>query len=617
MNVSPVENVRRPTVTLQRSAASLLLALSLPIVGCGRAVLDAEKPGEMVMYSETGRLRGFDPIKAGDVPSALAIARIYEGLLQYSYLDRPYRVEPCLAEALPEVSADGLTYTFRVRPGIYFQDDPCFTRTGGKGRELVAEDFVYSIKRCADIKNASSGYWAYNDRIVGLDTWRERSGGLEPTDYDAPVEGLSAPDRYTFRIVLTRPYPQLLWILTMHYGCAVAREAVEHYGTDFVNHPVGTGAYILNAYRHNYRVEFVRNPKWAETGRVERYPASGTPEDEAAGLLADAGRPIPFIDRVVQYVVDDDVTQWLMFLRGQFESSGISRDNWDVVIRDFQFLTPELEEKGITLRKTPTLDLFYIGFNLDDPVVGKNKKLRQALSCAFNTEAWVKFLNNRVTRPTGPIPPGVAGYTDRPSPFGFNLEKARVLLAEAGYPEGQDPKTGRRLELTLEVGSADSAESRAQLEIIGDFMSQIGVVLKASYNNWPTFLEKMERRQCQLYSLGWVADYPDAENFLQLFYGPNASPGPNHSNYVNPEFDRLYETVRVMQDSPERTALYEKMSDLIIEDCPWIFQSIPLAFGLQHQWIRNYKYHDFPYGMQKYYRIDTEARRQWKLKYSK
>ena len=586
---------------------SFVLALS---VGCGRGRLDeAAAPGEMVMYGETSRIRGFDPVKAGDVASSLAASKIYEGLLQYAYLDRPYRVEPLLAEAMPKVSADGLTYTFKIRQGIYFQDDPCFQASGGKGRELVAGDFVYSICRIADMKNAASGYWAFNDRIVGLDEWRVATGGDQPSDYSSRIEGLHAPDPYTLVIKLKRPYPQLLWILTMHYAFAVPREAVEYYGTEFVNHPVGTGPYILKAYRQNYRYEFVRNPKWAETGRVDRYPESA-PEGEDPSLLADAGRPIPFIDRIVQYVIDDPTTQWLVFLTGQIESSGVSRDNWDAVITPDKLLNDELMRRGIRLLTAPTLDLFYIGFNMEDPVVGTNKKLRQAMTCAFNTGAYIRYYNNRITRPTGPIPPGVAGYADRPSPFDFELDRARALLAEAGYPGGEDPKTGRRLTLTLEMGSADP-EFRQSAELFANFMEQIGVVIKPSFNNWPTFLEKMERKQAQLFSLGWVADYPDAENFLQLFYGPNSSPGPNHANYVNPAFDRLYETVREMQDSPKRTEIYQQMADLVVEDCPWIFTSNPLAYGLHHQWLLNYKFHDFPYGMVKYYRIDVEARAEW------
>jgi len=575
----------------------------------------------MVLCGLTSRIRGFDPVKAGDVASSLAIGKIYEGLVQYSYLARPYRLEPMLAESMPDISEDGLVYTFRLRPGIYYQDDPCFERTGGKGRELVAGDFVYSIKRIADVKNESTGYWAFNNRIEGLDEFREISRGEEPTDYDAVVPGLTAPERHVFRVRLKRPYPQLLWILSMHYAFAVPREAVEFYGEDFLNHPVGTGAFRLKSWKRNYRIEFERSPKWKETGRTETYPSEGESADAEAGLLADAGKPVPFLDRIVQYVIDDPSTRWLKFVTGGFESSGVSRDNWDVVINQDKGLTEDLEDMGVRLYATPTLDVYYIGFNMDDPVLGqsedpetdlKHRKLRQAITCTFDSDRWVQFYNARIARAKGPIPPGVGGYDDKPSPYPFDLEKAAKLLAEAGYPGGIDPETGKRLQLTMELGSGADPDVRQSVELMVDFVSKIGVILKPSYNNWPIFLAKMERRQCQLYRLGWVADYPDAENFLQLFYGPNDSPGPNHSNYVNEEFDRLYEKIRVMEDSPERTGIYKQMADIVIEDCPWIFMHHPMAYGLHHQWLDNYKPHDFPYGMAKYRKIDIEARRRWK-----
>jgi oligopeptide transport system substrate-binding protein len=388
---------------------------------------------------------------------------------------------------------------------------------------------------------------------------------------------------------------------------------------------VGTGPYRLASWNRNYRVEFVRSPKWAETGRVERYPSEGEPGDAGQGLLADAGRPVPFLDRIVQYVIDDPTTQWLEFVTGATEFSTISRNNWDAVITQDRRLTESLVKRGICLYSSPTLDVYYIGFNMDDPVVGgsrdpvrngRNRKLRQALTCAFHSQRWVQFYNGRILRATGPIPPGVAGHDPKPSPYPFDLDQARRLLAEAGFPGGVSAESQRRLQLTIEVGSTDP-ETRESIELLGGFMKEIGVTLSPSYNNWPTFLSKMERRQCQLYRLGWVADYPDGENFLQLFYGPNASPGPNHSNYVNPEFDALYEKIRVMPDSPERVALYRKMADLVIEDCPWIFMHHPMTYGLHHAWVKNYKPHDFPYGMNKYLKIDRQAGDLWKGTYGK
>ena len=574
--------------------------------GCGPAALDKPAGDEMVRYSGTTRIRGFDPVKASDVASSMAISKIYEGLLQYAYLERPYRVEPLLAESMPDVSDDGTVYTFPLRHGIYFRDDPCFEAAGGRGRELVARDFVYSIMRNADLKNESNGFWAFNDRIVGLDAWRATTADPDaPSDYDAQVLGLRAIDPYTFQIRLKRPYPQLLWVLAIHYAVAVPREAVEYYGEDFVNHPVGTGPYMLESWRKNYRLEYVRNPKWEETGRVETYPTRGEPQDREAGLLADAGKSIPFIDRIVQYVIQDFSTRWLMFLAGQLDTLGtieVTRDNWDAVIVGGTDLTDDLVDRGIRLSTSPTMILYYIGFNMDDPILGKNITLRQALTSAMNTAEWIELYNHRILRPTSPIPPGVAGHSDTPPPFPFDLDRARRLLAEAGYPDGIDPETGRRLRLALELGSAENPEMRQSAELFVSFMDRIGVVVEPSYNNWPVFLDKLDRRQVQLYRLAWVADYPDAENFLQLFYSPNQSPGPNHSNYSDDQFDALYERARVMKDSPERTALYEKMAALVNADCAWILDGVSIDFTLNQPWVRNDKYHAFPYGMDKYRR---------------
>lgn len=573
---------------------------------------------EIISYSRTSRIRGLDPAKSGEVSSSLAISKIYEGLLQYDYLERPYKVIPLLAEEMPTITDDGLTYIFKLRKGIYFQDDPCFLN--GKGRELTAHDFVYSIKRVADVKNSSSGYWAFDGRIKGLDNFRIESSKSKVTDYSLDVDGLKAIDDYTLQIKLTSPYPQLLYILTMHYSYAVPFEAVNYYGTSFVNNPVGSGPYILDKWKRNSRIEFIRNPKWIETSRKDYYPSFASINQKDRGLLNDKNKELPFVDRIIQYVIDDDTTQWMMFLSGELDSSSISRDNWDVVINPDKLLAQDLIEKKIKLTSSPTLTISYLGFNWDDPVVGdygsddqkiRNKKLRQALSCAYDFDRMNKFMNNRLFPINGPIPKPLNGYSDKDSPFEFNLEKSKQLLIEAGYPNGINPLTGRRLELIIEVGSKGTGDTKQMLDLMSDMFDRIGIKLIPSFNTWPAFIEKLNRRQAQIYQLGWVADYPDAENFLQLFYSLNESPGPNHSNYRNSEFDRLYETIKPMYDSPERTEILNKMSNIIINDSPWIFLYQPLSFGLVHDWVENYEYHAFPYGMGKYRRINKEKKLFW------
>jgi ABC-type transport system substrate-binding protein len=554
---------------------------------------------ELFMFGTTDRIRGFDPVTASDVYAVAAINKVSEGLYEFEYLARPYQVRPMLAESLPEISPDRLTYTIHLKKGVRFADDPCFR--GGKGRELTAEDFVYSWKRLADTRNRSTRYFSLEGRIVGLDEFRNKST-REKVSYDEPIEGLKALDRYTLQVKLKAPYPQLIYVMTQTETFAVPREAVEYYGAEFLNHPVGTGPFIVREWRwRNYRIEFVRNPNY----HGDTYPTEGEPGDKEKGLLEDAGKPLPLLDRVTEYIIADDSTAWLKFLAGDLAMSAISRDNFSAVINQAHELTPELKARGISLDRSPELATFYIGFNMEDPIVGHNKKLRQALACAVDHATLVKFYNDRVLPAKGILPPGLAGYeANTPPAYPFDLERAKGLLAEAGYPDGRDPKTGRRLTLSFELPQANDPQERQSTELIASFFAHIGVELRPTYNNWPEFLKKLERHQCQMYRLGWIIPYPDAINFFDLFYGPNEEPGPNDSNYKNLEFDKLFERARVMDDSPERTELYQQMEAVVIADCPYIFLTHPLSYRLIQPWLKNYKYHDCPYPNTKFYKVD-------------
>ncbi len=585
----------RSYLSPRSGCAGILFCLFLAAGGCGKAEspIRDEVP---TLRLTTERIRGFDPAHAGDQASLQAVGKVYEGLLQYAYWDRPYRVEPLLAASMPEVSADGLRWRILLRRGIYFSDDPCFAQTGGKGREVVAQDVIYSILRIADLKVASGGYWVFRGKIAGLDEFREASRSESPTDYGQSIEGLQAVGSHEIEIRLKAPYPQLPWVLAMPYAFVVPREAVGFYGKEFVNHPVGTGPYVLAGARQNYRYEFRENPKWKETGREEFMPA-GAP-------TSDAGRRLPLVPRIVNSVVGDPSTAWLQFLSGQLDRVDVSRDQWDSIITPEKELRPELVSRGISLSKSPQLSVSYTAFNMEDPVVGTNKKLRQALSCAFDSIQWKEFQNGRMMIPNGPVPPGVAGHSEKDPPYPFDLERARRLLAEAGYPEGKDPATGRRLQLTLELGGADNPETRQSAELMASFMERIGVVLEPSYNNWPALIKKIESRQAQMFSLTWLGDYPDAQNFLQLFAGENASPGPNRSNYHSEEFDRLYRAMVALPDSPEREVLCQAATAVVLEDCPWILTAYPMAFSVQQARLHNYQRHDFAWGMEKYWRVE-------------
>jgi len=568
--------------------------------------LAATSPGS-TLYGIGGDFKGFDPIDAGDVESADQVYRVYEGLLEYAYLDRPYRAIPRLAEALPDISADGLTYTFKIKPGIQFQDDPCFP--GGKGRELVADDFVYSFKRLLDSKLQSQGYWIFSDFVVGANDWMKKtSDENQPTDYSQPLPGFVAPDHRTLQIRLTRPYPQLLWVLTMSYAFAVPHEAVEYYGGDFRNHPVGTGPFRLKSWRRNYRIEYERNPTFAG----QRYPDTGESVDRDAGLLQDAGKPLPLMDRIIEYDVNEFYTAWQMFLGGQTYSSAINKDYFEKVITPQLGLSDALQKKGIRLYKVPELATYYIGFNMLDPVLGqstnsientRHRKLRQAFATAVDVQKFIEVItNDRFLASNTPIPPGVLGHTKKPYPYKFNMALAKQLLAEAGYPDGRDAQ-GHPLRLTMIMPGAGSTDARQEADFFTEQLRPLGIDFTVQLLTFAEYLRREHDGETQIFWAGWVIDYPDAQNFLQLFYGPNKSPGVNGTNYQNPEFDRLYEKILSMSESPERTALYEKMADMVDDDCVWALIGYPLAYGLFQPWFQNYKPHAFPYANWKYYKV--------------
>ncbi|MFO7958376.1 MAG: ABC transporter substrate-binding protein, partial [Candidatus Brocadiia bacterium] len=301
--------------------------------------------GKKVIYSVLGEdPHGLDPVQASDTLSGHVISQVYDSLYEYRYLGEPFALKPCLAATMPEISDDLLTYTIPIKEGVHFQDDPCFAATGGKGRELTAHDFVYSIKRLADQGTKPRGWWLLQGKIAGLDEFHEVSvehaAAKQPMDYSMTVEGLRALDRYTLRIRLTEPFPQLKYVLAMSFTAAVPREAVEYYGEDFHNHPVGTGPFRLKEWSKRQRLIFERNP----TYREDRYPSEGSPEDREAGLLEDAGRLMPLVDEVYYTIIYEAQPAWIFFKQGYRDSSGISKDHFEEVITPDQDLSPEFKE---------------------------------------------------------------------------------------------------------------------------------------------------------------------------------------------------------------------------------------------------------------------------------
>jgi len=475
------------------------------------------------------RVDSMDPVKAQSIYDARAVQLVYETPLVVDYDARPYRLAPGLCE-LPEVSADGLVYVFRMAAGA----------------PVGSVDVKRAIDRLRDPDNPSPGSWTMR-RVAAVD----------------------APDPATLRVTLDSRHHVFPWMLALGYTGVRLPDGS------------GTGPYRLKSWWRNHEMTFERNESW----RGWR------------------DNPKPF-DTVRYLVVDDSSTRWLMFLKGEIDClAEIDRDNWDAVMGGDGRISPALAAKGVKLcGGTPALEMRYIGFNVADPVLS-NKKLRQALSCAFDSKAWTAFYNNAVDESFSPVPPCVDGFLDTPFEYAFNPEKAKQLLAEAGYPGGIDPATGRRLTLTLSIGRA-TQDSRETGELVASFFDRIGVKLELGFKTWEAFLTSVNRGETQMHMMGWVGDYPDAENFLQLFHTKNMSPGPNHSGYSSAEFDAEYDAAMASASAEERNVRWRRCQEIVREDCPWIYTHVRKNYSLVRDRVKNYIVGDFPYGCERYLRTE-------------
>ncbi len=622
---------------------SLLVVVVLGVTPFGlldEQNLDAYK-GKVVLWdSYSSPIKSLDPATCHDTASSSVQANVFEGIYAYHYLLRPAKIVPQLAADLPEISSDRLTYTIKLRSDVTYHRNPCFGseqfdgKRRFKTRRMKADDFILAMKRCADYHINSGLSWAFlSGRIEGLDEWRDKSEKYTVGDfsrYDLPVAGLSAPDDSTLKITLRQPYPQFLKVLAMAVYAPVPREAVDYWfgteddgqggrrlvdiekrSTEFreAEQCVGTGPYLMTTFERKKRVVQTRNPEF----RPDFYPSEGQPEDKAAGLLVDAGKRVPFIDVIHTDYVAESYAGWMRFLSRQTDKSGIPKETFEFVINPDRELATEWSKKRIGLTKYETPSVNWIAFNMRDKLVGASKALRQAMCLSYDVESGIKVLyNGRGTRATRIIPKSFPGWKEAgPGPYyRFDLQAARAKVAEAKRElaakgllvNGEIPK------IKMDVGSTDQASIRMGVFARQQF-AKIGITLSVTHNDWPTQQKKVNNKVVQTYTMGWHADYPDPENFLQLFYSGNIAKSTNDTNYANPEFDKLYELVRKMPDSPERQKMYIDMMHMVGEDCPILLLSEPQNFLLMYDWVHNVKPHPFGYGFTKYTRIDTALRR--------
>ena len=549
----------------------ILLATAALLESC--ADRDGEQPaqqgGKVFRYSLDSAPTSLDPVRASTLYANQLVVILYDTLYVYKYLQRPYELRPSLAAAMPEISEDGLVYTIPLRSGVRFADDPAFP--DGKGRELIAEDFIYSLKRHFDPATRPAGAWLWQGRIEGLDDWKQAG-----SDYSAEVSGLRALDRYTIQIRLLRPYPQLIYTLAMGFSSIVPREAVEYYGREFSINPVGSGPFRLLSYDTTKAV-LEPNPNSVQPPVDLDYEGYDPAVQGGYGLEKIAGRTPPFIDRLEIDFIKEGSARWSSFTKGnEIQYTGLPTEQTERVLAstDPVLLKPEYAAK-YHMRSEMEAGFVFNAINMDFPEFGYNddperERRNHALRCAMirgfdwqsRNESWYAGLGSIFP---GVIPPMLPEYDPGLSAASitYDPDYARSLLAENGWDAENIPE--------LVYGTTPGPTSRLFFEQFRAWMMRIGypaekIVLK-TYATFGDIAKAWRNSELPLIAKGWGLDYPDAENTLQLFYGPNASPGSNDGNYRNPEYDELFRQAAVMLPSAERTELYRRMNQMIIDDC--------------------------------------------------
>jgi ABC-type transport system substrate-binding protein len=489
-----------------------------------------------------------------------------------------------------------------------------------------------------------------SEYIVGLGDYaatlkealEHKNGGANASAFldlrDYPLAGVEVLDRYRYRVKIRGKYPQFLYWLAMPFFAPVPWEADVFYSQPGMKernisldwYPVGTGPYMLTINNPNRQMVMERNPNF----HGERYPREGEGDDAGQGYLDDAGHELPMIDKVIYSLEKEAIPTWNKFLQGYYDASGVSSDSFDQAIQigsagDIS-LTPELQAKGIRLNTAVSTSIYYMGFNMLDSVVGgqseRARLLRRAISIAMDYDEYISiFANGRGIPAQGPLPPGIFGHLEgregingavyewsSHGPQRRPISEARRLLAEAGYPEGRDIKTGKPLVLYLDTtgGGPDDA---ARLDWIRKQFAKLDIQLQVRNTDYNRFQDKMLKGTAQIFQWGWNADYPDPENFLFLLYGKNSKVehnGENAANYRNDEFDGLFERMKNMENGPQRQAAINRMVEILRHDAPWVFGFHPKQFVLFHDWYHNAKTNLMANNTLKYRRIEPALREQ-------
>ena len=588
-----------------RSTLSALLLTSSALALASPSAVQAPAPKEqkvLRMFLSTSET-GLDPAAASDIATLSLLENIFDPLLRYDYLARPVKLRANTATALPEISADGRTYTFRIRPGIHFTDDPAFK---GNKREMTAQDYVYSIKRLYDPALKSPWSYMFDGKLLGDEVLKKNF------NVDTPVAGLQALDRFTLRIQLKEPDNNFLFYMATPASGVVAREVIEAYPGQAGNHPVGTGPFMIGEWKRSDRIVLLANPY--STAVFQGTPGND-PEDRAIAAAL-AGKRLPRVDRVEVKIAEEFQGRMLGFLNSEYDYlEQVPESMTDMVIRDGQ-LKPALQARGIRLSRFPVLQTYYMWMNMNDPVLGGYSKdriaLRRAISLAYNSAEDIALLKKGFAiKAESPLPPNVLGYDPNyRSPVPYDPALANALLDRHGY--GKRDAEGFRLApdgkpLTLTMHSEATVSGRLRDELWRKCLNAIGLRVVFKSDKKTEIIKASRLGKVTMFESNWIADFPDGDNFYQLLYGPNAGRA-NYSRFNLPAYNQRYEQARQLTDGPQRQRLYFEMNQLIHAYNPWVPLTHVLSADLRHPWLKNYKRHPVEFTSWRYLDVDVAER---------
>lgn len=534
---------------------------------------------------------GFDMVKTFNYYSGNVADVIFERLVQYDYLADPVKLMPGTAQSLPVIEKNGQVYTFKIKSGIYFTDDPAFK---GKRRELVAEDYVYSIKHILDPKNHASSFSFIDNKIVGANALIEQAKKTGNFNYDAKIEGIKALDKYTIQFTLTQPDYNFPYILAYSSFGATAREVVEYYKDRLAMHPVGTGPYMLSKYVPRSKIELVANPDYR--GFVWNFKSTGTAWDNQL-VKEMSGKQMPQIGKVNISIIEEEQSRWLAFQSKQLDFDKVTSNAIPKVLDHNNQLKPAIKKQGIRLYANKEAEITYSMLNMRDPVVGGKSldkiALRRAIAMSFNVNEYIRILRKgQAVKAEMLVPAGISGHNpDYRSSIGYNPVLANKLLDHFGYKKGADGyrnlPNGKAL--TLKINTESGSSSVMYSELWKKNLDAIGIRADFKVSNFADNLKAATQCQYMMWSGAWHADYPEGENFTQLLYGPNVGRG-NQSCYQSTAYDNLYK--QAMQQPPEkRMPFYEKMSRQIEADNTWILQDTRIRNWLIQPEVQGFKAH--------------------------